>query len=138
MNYSSNEGLGGAGAVLSQRSALYANSLQRLENAYMEGWKDALNKYFTQRGMSGFVDRYQLHMQPIITVQSTVQFDKRDAALGQAQAFVDLIRNIGATDNTDDIRSGLVEILSEVFPQIGSVAGELNIDLTTEESGGGF
>lgn len=37
MNFSSNEGLGGAGSVLSQRSALYANSLQRLETAYMEG-----------------------------------------------------------------------------------------------------
>ena len=138
MNYSSNEGLGGAGAVLSQRSALYANSLQRLENAYMEGWRDGLNKYFTQRGMSGFVDKYQLHMQPIITVQSTVQFDKRDAALNQAQTFVDLIKNIGATDDTNEVKAGLVEILSEVFPQIGSAAGTLNIDLNSEETGGGF
>ena len=137
MNYSSNEGLGGAGAVLSQRSALYANSLQRLENAYMEGWKDAINKYFTKRGLSGFVDRYQLHMQPIITVQSTVQFDKRDAALGQAQSFVDLMTNLGVSDR-EDIQIGLTEILAEVFPQIGASASTYPVNINNGEGGEGF
>lgn len=137
MNYSSNEGLGGAGAVLSQRSALYANSLQRLETAYMEGWRDALNKYFTQRGMSGFVDRYQLHMQPIITVQSTVQFDKRDAALNQAQVLVGVLRDLGIEDDVD-FKVGLTEILSEVFPQIGANVDSWNINVSNEgvEDGG--
>ena len=56
MNFSSAEGLGGAGAVMSQRSALYGNSLQRIETAYKEGWRSAMNKYFIEHGMSGMVD----------------------------------------------------------------------------------
>lgn len=136
MNFSSNEGLGGAGSVLSQRSALYANSLQRLENAYIEGWTDAINKYFIARNMSGFVNMFKLHMNPIITTQSTVQFEKRDSALSQAQALVDLLKNLGVTDKKD-YQMALVEILSEVFPQIGADSIEWNIDVTEPAEGEG-
>ena len=66
MNFSSAEGLGNAGSVMSQRSALYANRLTRLETAYKNGWTDALNKYFLSRNMSGFVDKFVLNMSPII------------------------------------------------------------------------
>lgn len=136
MNFSSNEGLGGAGSVLSQRSALYANSLQRLETAYMQGWRDALNKYFIAKNMSGFVDQFELHMNPIITTQSTVQFEKRDAALSQATTVADLLKNVGVTDR-EAYNKAFVEILSEVFPQMG--ADSMNWDVDVEESaeGGG-
>ena len=136
MNFSSNEGLGGAGSVLSQRSALYANSLQRLEVAYMNGWTDAINMYFRERNLTGFIDKFQLHMNPIVTTQSTIQFDKRDAALSQAQVFVDLLKNIGITED-DMYRTGLTEILSEVFPQIGSDAINWDIDVAEADGGGG-
>ena len=135
MNFSSNEGLGGAGSVLSQRSALYANSLQRLENAYIAGWTDAINKYFLARNLSGFVNRFKLHMNPIVTTQSTVQFEKRDAALAQAQTLVDLLKNLGI-DDSDNYKQALTEILSEVFPQIGADAISWNIDVTESEEGG--
>lgn len=139
MNFSSNEGLGGAGSVLSQRSAIYANALQRLETAYMAGWRDAINKYFLARNMQGFVDQYDLHMNPIITVQSTVQFEKRDAALSQAQALVDMLKNLGITDDAAYTKA-LTEILSEVFPQIGADANTWDVDVSAEEGGepGGF
>ena len=137
MNFSSNEGLGGAGSVLSQRSALYANSLQRLETAYMDGWTQAINTYFEQRNMSGFVDTFVLHMNPIVTTQSTIQFEKRDAALGQAQSLVDLLKNIGVTDS-DSYRSSLIEILTEVFPQMGADAAQWNIDVTEEPADNAF
>lgn len=126
MNFSSNEGLGGAGSVLSQRSALYANSLQRLETAYMSGWADAINKYFIARNMSGFVDKFKLHMNPIVTEQSTIQFDKRDAALSQATTLVDLLKNLNVDSNSDYLNA-LSEILSEVFPQMGADAPSWNI-----------
>lgn len=135
MNFSSNEGLGGAGSVLSQRSALYANSLQRLENAYIQGWTNAINKYFIAKNMSGFVNQFKLHMNPIITTQSTVQFEKRDAALGQAQSIVDLLKNTGVIDS-ETYRKALTEILSEVFPQIGADTLNWDIDVTEEPEGG--
>lgn len=135
MNFSSNEGLGGAGSVLSQRSALYANSLQRLETAYMEGWRSAINKYFLARNMSGFVDKFVLHMNPIITTQSTVQFEKRDSALGQAQTLVELLRNMGVEDK-ESYTNALVEILSEVFPQMGSFARSWDIKIDEAAEGG--
>lgn len=128
MNFSSNEGLGGAGSVMSQRSAIYANSLQRLETAYIQGWTDAINKYFIARNMSGFVDKFELHMTPIETTQSTVQFEKRDAAISQAQSLVDLFKNIGIT-NSSEYRLALSEILSQVFPQIGAAASGWNLDI---------
>lgn len=133
MNFSSNEGLGGAGAVMSQRSALYANALMRLETAYMAGWRSAINTYFTMRGMSGFVDTFQLHMQPIITTQSTITFERRDAAISQAQTFVELLKSVGIKD-TQDYKKGLIEILTEVLPQIGADVSTWTLDLN--KSGG--
>jgi len=133
MNYSSNEGLGGAGAVMSQRSALYANSLQRLETAYMEGWREALNKYFVRRGMKGFVDKFQLHMNPIITIQSTVQFDKRDQALNQASSVVDLLKNLGVDDRSD-FKEALIEILSEVLPRTGAEVASWDINVSQDNT----
>lgn len=130
MNFSSNEGLGGAGSVLSQRSALYANSLQRLETAYTEGWRQALNTYFTNRGLSGYVDKFELHMNPIITEQSTINFDKRDSALNQATTLVQLFKDMGMTD-MDNYREAISEILTEVFPKMGSDTSKW--DINTEE-----
>lgn len=135
MNFSSNEGLGGAGSVLSQRSALYANALQRLETAYMDGWTDAINKYFIARNMSGFVNQFQLHMNPIITTQSTVQSEKRDQALSQAGTLVDLLKGVGVTDRKP-YEKCLTEILSEVFPQMGADVINWGIDVTEESEGG--
>ena len=119
MNFSSSEGLGGAGQVMSQRSALYANSLQRLETAYIAGWQSAIDTYFANKNLSGFIGSYELRMQPIITLQSTVQFEKRDSALSQATQMLDLLNNLNVSNKEDYLKS-LSEILAEVFPQIGS------------------
>lgn len=134
LNYSSNEGLGGAGSVMSQRSALYANSLQRIEQAYLDGWTEGLNAYFRNRNMSGFVDKFELHMQPIITLQSTVQFDKRDAALNQAIQYAQLLRDNGVTD-PQTYQEGFVEILSETFPKIGTAAASWSVNIVTDGGG---
>lgn len=136
MNYSSNEGLGGAGSVLSQRSALYANALSRIETAYIEGWRDAINKYFVARGFSGLVNKFTLHMNPIITTQSTIQFDKRDQAISQANNIVGLMQQLHI-DNADQYKSAIVEILSEVLPQTGADASEWKVDMNQEEEGAG-
>ena len=135
MNFSSNEGLGGAGSVLSQRSAIYANGLNRLETAYMEGWKQAINTYFTMRGYSGFVNKYELHMNPIITELSTVQFDKRDAAINQATAIVALMKDLNVED-VSEYRSALTEILSEVLPKLGTAVNGWDVDIEESEGGG--
>ena len=106
---------------MSQRSALYANILTRLQTAYKNGWRKAINMYFTQRNYSGFCDKFELHMSPIITTQSTIQFDKRDSTLNQAQQFIQLVNDAGVQG--DAVRQqGLTEILTEAFPKMGSQA----------------
>lgn len=137
MNFSSNEGLGGAGSVLSQRSALYANALQRLKTAYMSGWTKAINTYFTVRGMSGMVDKFKLHMSEIITTQSTITFEKRDAAISQASQIVDLLKNIGVTDS-DNYKEALTEILTEVLPSTGGKVNSWDVNVNSTEEGGGM
>lgn len=140
MNFSSAEGLGGAGAVMSQRSALYGNSLQRIETAYKEGWRSAMNKYFIEHGLSGMVDKFELHMNPIITQMSTVMSERRDGALGQASQIVDLLNTLGV-DNDSDYKQALTEILSEVLPGTGASVNNWGIDMAKaegEEGGGGF
>lgn len=132
MNFSSNEGLGGAGSVLSQRSALYANSLQRLETAYMNGWKDAINKYFIARDLNGFVDKFELHMSPIVTTLSTITGEKRDAALNQASTFIQTLKDLGVTKE-EAYKSGLVELLQEEFPTISSEL--INWDMNVQPEG---
>ena len=137
MNFSSNEGLGGAGSVLSQRSALYANSLQRLETAYMEGWRDAINKYFLERNMSGMIDQYNLRMQPIVTQLSTVVAEKRDAAIGQAAQVVDLLKSLGITEDEPYLKA-LIEVLGEEFPEMSSDAMSWNVEVEEGDEGGEF
>lgn len=136
MNFSSAEGLGGAGAVMSQRSALYANGLQRLQTAYISGWTDAMNKYFLARNMSGFVNQFKLEMNPIITQLSTVAAERRDSAIGQATQIADLLKNLGIDDKKRYMKA-LQEALKDVFPTMGSDIVNWNIDLdeggTTDE-----
>lgn len=129
MNFSSNEGLGGAGSVLSQRSALYANALQRLETAYIDGWKQAINTYLIERNMSGMVDQYELRMQPIVTPLSTVESEKKDSVLSQAQTIVDLLQSLNVNDQ-ESYKVALTEVLSETFPEISAdlMGWDMNIE----------
>ena len=138
MNYSSNEGLGGAGSVMSQRSALYANILTRLQMAYKNGWRDALNMYFMQRNLKGFVDSYTLHMSPIITTQSTIQFDKRDSTLNQASQFTQLLKDANV-NSPKVLREGLSEILTESFPKMGAeaTAWQITPEAAADDGGAG-
>ena len=136
MNYSSAEGLGGAGAVMSQRSALYANHLLRIETAYKNGWRDAINKYFISRNMSGFVDKFVLNMSPIITNMDQVLFEKRDSAINQASQLAELLKNLGVTD-VDDYKKSIQEILTQAFPQTGSSVMNWDINLNSGEGGEG-
>ena len=132
MNFSSNEGLGGAGAVLSQRSAIYANALQRIETAYMAGWRKALNYYFERRNLSRYKDRFELHMQPIVTTISTVTFEKRSEAISQAQALTELMQTLGITSDDSDYKKAISEILSEVLPKTGNDVSSWNIHISNE------
>ena len=134
LNFSSNEGLGGAGSVLSQRSAIYANGLQRLTSAYMEGWAIGLNNYFLMRGFSKFVNKFQLHMSPIVTPLSTINFDRRDSALQQADNLIRLMGTLGVTD-ASKYKDALIEILTEVFPKISSDIQTWNVEVKNAEEG---
>ena len=133
MNFSSAEGLGGAGAVMSQRSALYANSLQRIETAYMEGWRSAINKYLVAHNLSGYVNEFDLHMNPIITQMSTVMSERRDSALSQATSLADLLKGLGVTDSST-YQKAITEVLTEVLPVTSADVNDWKIDLN---AGGG-
>ena len=139
MNFSSAEGLGGAGAVMSQRSALYANRLSRVETAYKNGWRDAINKYFMSRNMSGFVDKFVLNMNPIMTNMDQVLFEKRDSTINQAQSLVTLMKDLGI-ENADDYKQAITEILTQAFPQTGAAVNAWKVDVQDgeSESGGGM
>ena len=58
---------------------------------------------------------------PIITTQSTIQFDKRDSTLSQASQFVQLLKDAMVSDN-EVLKAGLTEILTEAFPKLGASA----------------
>ena len=137
MNFSSAEGLGGAGAVMSQRSALYGNSLQRIETAYKEGWRSAMNKYFIEHDLSGFVDKFELHMNPIITQMSTVNAERRDSALNQASSVTDLLEKLGIKED-NPYKEALTEILSEALPATGASVNSWKIDLESTGEEGEF
>lgn len=132
MNFSSAEGLGGAGAVMSQRSALYANRLTRIETAYKNGWRDAINKYFLSRNMSGFVDKFVLNMNPILTNMDQVLFDKRDSCLNQATQIVALMKDLKVSDSKE-YQKAITEILTQAFPQTGTSVNDWDVDVTASE-----
>jgi hypothetical protein len=128
MNFSSNEGLGGAGNVMSQRSSLYANGLDRLMTAYKNGWEQAINCYFEERGFSGYKNKFTLHMNPLVTLQSTINFDKRESAISQGTNLVALLNSL-KVENPDIYKTAMAEILAEVLPKTGS--GVANWDVNT-------
>lgn len=134
MNFSSAEGLGNAGSVMSQRSALYANALSRLETAYMNGWRDAINKYFLAKNMSGYVDKFELHMNPILTEMSVLNFDKRDAAISQASSLVGLMKELSITDSKS-YKEVVTEILGEVLPKTGTSVNGWKVDVNSDQGG---
>jgi hypothetical protein len=134
LNFSSAEGLGAAGTVMSQRSALYANILERLMTAYKNGWRQAINMYFKVRNLTGYIDKFELHMNPIVTTQSTIQFDKRDAALNQCTTLINLLKDAGVTEDSAYINA-LVEILAEVFPKMAADATTWNVNVGGEGEG---
>lgn len=135
MNFSSNEGLGGAGSVLSQRSALYANSLQRLKTAYMDGWRSAINTFFKINGYSTMCDQYILHMAEIITTQATITFDKRDSALSQASSALQILDELNIHDS-DTYKTVLTEIFTEALPITGADVTDWDIDVAQPEGEG--
>ena len=138
MNFSSSEGLGGAGSVMSQRSALYANILQRIETAYINGWTDAINNYFQQRNLDQYVDMFELHMNPILTEMSTVQFEKRDSAITQASSVVELLQSL-KNESKEDYKKAVSEILVEALPETAASVSSWDIDVNqTDESEGEF
>lgn len=137
LNFSSAEGLGGAGAVMSQRSALYANSLQRLETAYKEGWTAALNAYFNARNLTGYIDKFELNMQPILTEMSAVQSEKRDGAVSQANAIVELLKGLGITDSSM-YKTAIIEILQDTLPKTSSSVNDVAIEIKEADTGAGF
>lgn len=136
MNFSSAEGLGGAGAVMSQRSALYANRLAMLETAYKNGWRDAFNKYFLSRNMGGFVDKFILNMNPILTNMDQILFEKRDSAIQQATALTDLMQKLGITD-PNEYKAATTEILTQAFPKTGSEVNTWGVDIKSGSESGG-
>lgn len=137
MNFSSNEGLGGAGSVLSQRSAIYANSLQRIKTAYMSGWTDAINKYFRRKNLSACCDRFALHMAPIITEMSTVSAEKRDSAVNQVGQIIDILKSLGIDDPAVYL-SAITEILSESLPVTSADAKSWKVNLDGGGESNGF
>ena len=86
-----------------------------------------INQYFIQKNMSGFVDKFDLHMNPIITEMSSLQFEKRDSALSQAQILVEMLKSLGV-DDKGDYRIGLTEILSEVLPKTGAAVNSWDLE----------
>lgn len=133
MNFSSAEGLGGAGSVMSQRSALYANALQRIETAYINGWTDALNMYFQMRNLDRYVNEFELHMNPILTEMSTIQFEKRDSAISQAAAVVDLLQTLDP-ENDKAVKQAVSEILTEALPKTAASVPSWKVDMASEEN----
>ena len=70
-------------------------------------------------------------MNPIITVQSTVQFDKRDSAISQATSIVNMLKDLGVKE-AGNYTTAITEILTEVLPQTGAAANEWKLDLNAE------
>ena len=136
LNFSSNEGLGGAGSVLSQRSGLYANILNKLKQSYISGLTDAIDTYFKSRGMSNLIGTYRLCMVDVITGQSDIMFEKRDSAINQATAMIELLKSVGIKDESI-YKQAVTEILSDSFPLTAASAMSWKLDDKVLANNGG-
>jgi len=65
-----------------------------------------------------------------------MQFDKRDAVLGQAQLVVDILKALGIEDKKE-YREALTEILSEVLPKTGAAVNSWDIEVNPQSEEGG-
>ena len=71
-------------------------------------------------------------MTDIITDQSTLQFEKRDSAMSQAGAIVNLLKDLGV-ENADTYKTVLTEILLETLPVTSANVNSWDIDLEQKE-----
>ena len=72
-------------------------------------------------------------MTDIITDQSTLQFEKRDSAVSQASAIVNLLKDLGVA-NADTYKTALTEILLETLPITSADVNSWSMDLKQKES----
>jgi hypothetical protein len=131
LNYSSAEGLGNAGTVLSQRSQLYANVLQRIKTCYISGWREALNSYFNQRNLQGLVDSFELHMMPTLTAMSTIQEENKSRNIEQARSLIDVLEQFKSNELNE---TAVIEALQNTFPTTVASIEKKSSDETSEDS----
>ena len=81
--------------------------------------------------LSGYVNEFDLHMNPIITQMSTVNFERRDSALTQATTVTELLKSLGITDESP-YKKALTEILTEGFPDTAGDVNSWKVDLASE------
>lgn len=85
--------------------------------------------------MSGFVDKFVLNMNPILTNMDQILYEKRDGAITQAQNLIALMQQLGI-ENPSDYQKAITEILTQAFPQTGASVNNWDVKAPTGESGG--
>ena len=91
--------------------------------------------YFEQRNLYKYIDAFDLHMNPILTELSTIQFEKRDSAINQASSIIELLKSVNV-DDSESVKSAIMEILTDALPRTSSSVADWDIDLSNNEDGG--
>jgi hypothetical protein len=60
-----------------------------------------------------------------------LQFDKRDSAITQSSALVDLLKSLGI-DKPDVFKIALSEMLGECMPKTSATISDANLDVSSE------
>ena len=67
-------------------------------------------------------------MADTITTQSTIQFERRDAAVGQASNIIQMLKDLGVKD-ADTYRDAISEILLDVLPGTSGKATSWDVNV---------
>ena len=86
--------------------------------------------------MGGFVDKFILNMNPIITNMDQVLFEKRDSCINQATQLMNLMKDLGIQNSTD-YKNAITEILTQAFPKTGAEVNTWDVEVSNDNNAAG-
>ncbi len=84
------------GQSLSIISSRYAKTIKRIQNSLLQALTDAINLMLLDKGMSSYVNKFTLHMQPPTTQE---EIDRRDNLSSKIQITGDIMNTLQDVDD---------------------------------------
>lgn len=108
------------GTSLSLLSARYAKTIKRIQNTFIQAITDAVNLILLDKGLTTYVNKFQLHM---VTPTTREELDRQDNALSKVSLASDIMMLVADIKDLSSRLRILKALLNEAIsdPEVGQI-----------------